>query len=644
MDPYQSELRGRRRSSVYHLNTLPHLFIGATIDDVAVHDEYHVTDLLDAKSSAIDSVQISPLTIPSIPSNAHLPDLATKFTIPRHFDTKSSPIDVSTPSTPSLSRKPSFTELLHGNDRPSTPELKRLKWRLAAGYFTYFLCGWGDGVTATVLPYFMADFHLNSMTSSLLFLGSTCGFATGSFVVERLLNFLGRFNYMHLRGWLLPTPPHLRRCMGKQVPNEDIVNSVSHARFLALMMGCVLHTSFFLIMASRRGFPAMFIAYAAAAFARALWTAPLNAYFVQGPMQSIGFSYGLWSFGGVSAPLTAQAIIAKGIPWPNFYYGSMIISGLNFVFLFLTYRPTTKELLEEQRAALTVKRKDSDDNLSEVNCSMVEGGSSPASTVVPMRPRKEHSMTKILEFDINQMTFSCSASTYAFIAYVLGFGDNGDIIYRKVRNPDYQKIGLGNNPAIAKHYLDNNADGNLLATGQRREFQHCWICYIWILGGDHDWKVFVWLCIATSHLYTKEISDTSESRSVLVPLRHSTRPSNFISVIAFVMHILIWLTANVFGNALCASIIGLLYGPVYPELLGMATDVLPDEVHLVSMAIISTTASTGSALLSFVLGTILKLEGVRAMSYMMVPLAAILATWWAFLPSRVPSSRIRRGI
>ena len=51
------------------------------------------------------------------------------------------------------------------------------------------------------------------------------------------------------------------------------------------------------------------------------------------------------------------------------------------------------------------------------------------------------------------------------------------------------------------------------------------------------------------------------------------------------MHLLIWLTKSVFGNALCASIIGFLYGPIYPNLLSMATEVLPDEVHLVSMSL-----------------------------------------------------------
>ncbi len=40
----------------------------------------------------------------------------------------------------------------------------------------------------------------------------------------------------------------------------------------------------------------------------------------------------------------------------------------------------------------------------------------------------------------------------------------------------------------------------------------------------------------------------------------------------------------------------------------------------------------------------MKVKGTYAMNYMAVPLAVVFATIWAFLPSRVPANRIRRGI
>ena len=101
IDPCQTSLRGRRRSSIHPLNGIPRLFIATTLpDDVeAVCTGSTVVDLPDAESSVSNTIQTLPLTNPSFPSNAHLPDLATKFMIPRHSDRALSPVDVyATPS------------------------------------------------------------------------------------------------------------------------------------------------------------------------------------------------------------------------------------------------------------------------------------------------------------------------------------------------------------------------------------------------------------------------------------------------------------------------------------------------------------------------------------------------------------------
>jgi hypothetical protein len=129
--------------------------------------------------------QISPL------SHAHVSDYATKMVVPRHHGCSGSTIDfnlISSPTTPQSSssttavhsRKGSYDDLALKNPLsegygviPAISEVKtveRMKWRLAAGYFAFFMCGWGDGgkligdnqgltsididfpVTGTVLP------------------------------------------------------------------------------------------------------------------------------------------------------------------------------------------------------------------------------------------------------------------------------------------------------------------------------------------------------------------------------------------------------------------------------------------------------------------------------------------------------------
>jgi fucose permease len=56
--------------------------------------------------------------------------------------------------------------------------------------------------------------------------------------------------------------------------------------------------------------------------------------------------------------------------------------------------------------------------------------------------------------------------------------------------------------------------------------------------------------------------------------------------IAVVMQLLILFLKSATQDAIYTSLIGLFYGPVFPAALGMANDVLPDEVHMVAMALV----------------------------------------------------------
>lgn len=51
------------------------------------------------------------------------------------------------------------------------------------------------------------------------------------------------------------------------------------------------------------------------------------------------------------------------------------------------------------------------------------------------------------------------------------------------------------------------------------------------------------------------------------------------------MHLLIWFVNSVFENAFSTAIIGLVYGPIFPSVLALATDILPKEVHMVAMTV-----------------------------------------------------------
>ena len=61
--------------------------------------------------------------------------------------------------------------------------------------------------------------------------------------------------------------------------------------------------------------------------------------------------------GSVISPLVCQSIVATGVPWYRFYYGSLVLSVCNVVFLYITFKPTFGERDREHQKALNESRR-----------------------------------------------------------------------------------------------------------------------------------------------------------------------------------------------------------------------------------------------------------------------------------------------
>ena len=77
----------------------------------------------------------------------------------------------------------------------------------------------------------------------------------------------------------------------------------------------------------------------------------------------------------------------------------------------------------------------------------------------------------------------------------------------------------------------------------------------------------------------------SFQRSALLLLGQVNFSNLLPTGVAVVMHLLIWFIKSGIQNAVSASLIGVLYGPIFPACLSMANDILPEEVHMVAMAL-----------------------------------------------------------
>ncbi|OSD05986.1 hypothetical protein PYCCODRAFT_1067445 [Trametes coccinea BRFM310] len=103
------------------------------------------------------------------------------------------------------------------------------------------------------------------------------------------------------------------------------------------------------------------------------------------------------------------------------------------------------------------------------------------------------------------------------------------------------------------------------------------------------------------------------------------------------MNILILLVPSFIENAVSTAIIGTVYGPVFPANLAAARDLLPAELHMVSLAIIAACASFGAALFPFITGLLSTTVGARTFPYITIAQTVAMFCIWILSPSRLPA-------
>ena len=55
--------------------------------------------------------------------------------------------------------------------------------------------------------------------------------------------------------------------------------------------------------------------------------------------------------------------------------------------------------------------------------------------------------------------------------------------------------------------------------------------------------------------------------------------------LALSMHLLIWFVDSLVENAFSVAVVGLAYGPIFPGNMGQASEVYPEDLRMIGMAI-----------------------------------------------------------
>ncbi|OAX39417.1 MFS general substrate transporter [Rhizopogon vinicolor AM-OR11-026] len=491
-------------------------------------------------------------------------------------------------------------------------EFEHLSRRLITTYFIYFLCGWGDGVTATVLPYFMKDFNLNTMTSALLFVMSTVGCLLGTILLERVVKFQGRFYPSLDQRTYLPAIPFFHRLFTENVSSTlpcGVGYSPSKARFSSLVLAALLHPLFFILMGTALNYPMVLMAYGIASVARTFWTGSSNFYIASTPKKPLGVSLGWWCIGSFSAPLVCQTLLAKGIPWRRFYLGSLVLSVIALILIIFNFRPTRNEFLKDRKAALEAIQ-------------FTAGAlSSGTDTMVALQSSQQE---KILDVSVSRLDAPSPPNTlrralsmpyqWAFIVFIFIYGGSETVFSGYIvdyllaeRNFNSNTVGY-----VSSGFWGGMGIGRIL------------------------WGYYCTGSVAASHRRGLPILNVSRQPDVHPTQAHYSYMHSSEVRVAFSMTMLIWFVDSTTENALSSAVIGLVYGPIFAGTLGLCNDVLPSEVHMVSMAILSAASSVGSAILPFVAGLIADEDGMRVFCYVTVSQTVAMFSLWILFPASPP--------
>jgi hypothetical protein len=129
------------------------------------------------------------------------------------------------------------------------------------------------------------------------------------------------------------------------------------------------------------------------------------------------------------SPLVCQSIAAAGTPWGNFYFGSLVLSFLNVVFVAYSFRPTLGEQEKEMDEYLSKQICDSGRGLATPRTLLDKNfedsfGTASEETVTTKKTEKGKSMVRMVVALPYQWAFSllmflyCSRYT-ALSLYVL---------------------------------------------------------------------------------------------------------------------------------------------------------------------------------------------------------------------------------
>jgi hypothetical protein len=99
------------------------------------------------------------------------------------------------------------------------------------------------------------------------------------------------------------------------------------------------------------------------------------------------------------SPIICQSIVASGVPWFHFYFGSLVLSGLNASFLISAFKPTSREFNKEHESLSGLRSPTESSPSSKLPSPVTEQAGLPFSNAQPTVPPPSNSKSWYLLLD-----------------------------------------------------------------------------------------------------------------------------------------------------------------------------------------------------------------------------------------------------
>ncbi|THV01924.1 MFS general substrate transporter [Dendrothele bispora CBS 962.96] len=105
-------------------------------------------------------------------------------------------------------------------------------------------------------------------------------------------------------------------------------------------------------------------------------------------------------------------------------------------------------------------------------------------------------------------------------------------------------------------------------------------------------------------------------------------------ILSIAAQITIWVVPSIIENAIAASFIGFLLGPIFPIIVGQAVRVLPPTLFTGAVGWITGVGVAGSAVLPFITGLLATKYGIGSLQPFMVAMMCTMVCIWMLVPKR----------